>query len=63
MLDAKPKSKRQQLWQRRGYVMVYSVPSKEAVQLPAPGPRQPDPKRPWANYALRVLVKIAGAAF
>ena len=62
MRDAKPKCK--QLWQRRGYVMVYAVPQKDAVQLPEPEPRKlPRTKRPWADYALRVLVKIAGAAF
>jgi len=57
----KPQSQRKRLWQRRGYVMVYAVPAAEAVQLPPPPSGATRPKRGWADYALRVLVKIAGA--
>ena len=55
-------TKRKHLWQRRGFVMVYAVPAAEAVQLPPPPERKPKPKRRWAHYAFRLLVKIAGAA-
>ena len=57
-----PKLTKRKLWQRRGFVMVYAVPAAEAVQLPPPPERSKKPRRGWADYALRVLVKVAGAA-